>query len=88
MHNKTVEEIVKEEIAQDIKTTMESIALYESRLDLCKRQLEKLRKQEACDGHEFVSLGGGMESLSDVCSKCSREYSYQEFRWRLKTFLM
>lgn len=76
MSDKSVEEIVKEEIERDIKSTLESITHYESRLELCKKQLEKLRQQEACDGHEFVSLGGGMQLITEVCTKCDRGYSY------------
>lgn len=76
MSNQTVEEIVKEEIARDIESTTKAIAYHEHLLDLCKERLEKLRKQEACDGHEFVCLGGGLEAITEVCSKCDREYSY------------
>ena len=76
MHNQTVEEIVKEEIARDIKNTLEAIAHQEYILDLNKERLEKLRKQEACDGHEFVCPGGSLEAITEVCSKCGREYSY------------
>ena len=78
MHNQTVEEIVKEEIARDIKNTLEAIAHQEYILDLNKERLEKLRKQEACDGHKFVCLDGSLEAITEVCSKCGREYSYQE----------
>ena len=78
MSNQTVEEIVKEEIARDIKNTLEAIAHQEYILDLNKERLKELRKQEACDGHEFVCPGGGLEATTEVCSKCGREYYYWE----------
>jgi hypothetical protein len=74
--SKSVEEIVKEEIAYEIKLTIASIAQQEYQLEETKKQLERLRKEEACDGHTFESLGGGMESITEVCTKCGRYYSY------------
>ena len=76
MHNKTVEEIVKEEIAGEIEATLESIAHQERIIEMTKGTLTRLRKEEACDGHTFEALGGGMQAEISVCSKCGRTYYY------------
>lgn len=73
---KTFEEIVAEEIQRDLDIVNESIEDLERKLLVAKSRKAKYEKQRDCDGHTFVPLGGGMEILQDVCTKCDRSFYY------------
>lgn len=73
---KTFEETVAEEIQVDLDIVNESIEDLERKLLVAKALKAKYEKQRDCDGHNFIPLGGGMEILTDVCTKCNRSFYY------------